>query len=311
MKSMTMAEYAEDPFIKPLVLMESKEGKTTFEFMSLLGLWPWQQHGGVVSDPAHLHFIAIDEACMDRILPRNPPDGRSILELAGVPMKTIEYVRSRVHIITLKEEIAAAMNGVAAYNHDWLKAMKLLRQDLLKLMKDPKDTHAVVMSSFTSMCNYHERSLFGSPTGQDTGNGTTNAYGSQNLWTILKAQFLEVRTMFQSLPCHMFWEGHVSKVQKPPPAKAGDMDDTMSVHGGAKEWPKNTSHNFRVVRETVKYKDPKTGKPTGVDMMYVNPKPSYSFIPSGGRGVGGLAEKEYDLTKMMMDMGYQVGGWRP
>lgn len=304
MKSMTMAEYAEDPFIKPLVLMESKEGKTTFEFMSLLGLWPWQTHGGVVSDPAHLHFIALDTACMDRILPRDPPDGRSILELAGVPMKTIDYVRSRVDVIKMDEEIGAAMASVAAYSHDWFKGMKILRQHLLGKMKDPKETHAVVMSSFTSMCNYHERGLFGSPTGQ----GDSNGYGSQNLWTILKAQFLDVRVMFQALPCHMFWEGHVSRANKPG-AKLGEMEDTLSVHGGAKEWPKNTSHNFRVVRETVKWKGA-DGKPTGVDQMYINPKPTYSFIPSGGRGVGGLAEKEYDLTKMMMDIGYQVGNWR-
>lgn len=306
-----MAEYAEDPFIKPLVLMESKEGKTTFEVMSLLGLWPWQQHGGVVSDPAHLHIIALDTACMDRVFPRNPPDGRSIMELAGIPMKTIEYVRSRLDIIKMDEEINAAMASASSYNHSWLKGMKLLRQHLLGKMKDPKETHAVVMSSFTSMCNYHERCLFGDPTGIVTDSGsTTNAYGSQNLWTILKAQFLDVRVMFQALPCHMFWEGHVSKVQKPPPAKQGEFDDTLSVHGGAKEWPKNTSHNFRVVRETVKWKG-KDGKPTAIDQMYVNPKPSYSFIPSGGRGVGGLNDKEYDLTGMMMSMGYQVGGWRP
>lgn len=310
-KRMSMAEYVEDPFIKPLVLMESKEGKTTFELMSLLGLWPWQQHGGVVSDPAHLHMVLFDEAAMDRIFPRNPPDGRSIMELAGVPATAIEYIKSRISVYPMKEEIAKAIASTNAYNHDWLKSMKLLRQELAGAMRDSKETHAVVMSSFTSMCNYHERGLFGSPTGIVTESGTTNAYGSQNLWTILKAQFLEVRVLFQSLPAHVFWEGHVSKVQKPPPAKQGEFDDTLSVHGGAKEWPKNTSHNFRVVRETVKWKDPKTGKPTLIDQMYINPKPSYSFIPSGGRGVGGLAEKEYDLTKMMMDMGYQVGGWKP
>lgn len=305
MKSMTMAEYAEDPFIKPLVLMESKEGKTTFEFMSLLGLWPWQQHGGVVSDPAHLHFVALDTAAMDRIFPRSPPDGRSILELAGVAPKTIEYVRSRLDVIKMDEEINAAVTSTSSYNHGWFKGMKLLRQHLLGKMKDPKETHAVVMSSFTSMCKYHERCLFGDPTGQG---GDTNAYGTQNLWTVLKAQLLDVRVLFQALPCHMFWEGHVSKQKK---GKGDETEDTLSIHGGAKDdWPKNTSHNFRVVRETVKYKDPKTGKPTGVDLMYINPKPSYSFIPSGGRGVGGLAEKEYDLTKMMMDMGYQTGNWR-
>lgn len=307
MKSMTLEQYGEDPFIKPLVLMESKEGKTTFEFMSLLGLWPWQQHGGVVSDPAHLHFIALDTACMDRIMPRNPPDGRSIMEMAGVPMSVIDYVRKRVDVIKMDEEVAAAMSSTSAYNHSWFKSLKLLRADLLGKMKNPKETHAVVMSSFTTMCNIHERCLFGDPMGQ----GETNAYGTQNLWTVLKAQFMDVRVMFQTLPCHFFWEGHVSKVQKPPPAKAGEFDDTMSVHGGAKEWPKNTSHNFRIVRENLKWKDSKTGKPTLIDQMYVNPKPSYSFIPSGGRGVGGLAEKEYDLTKMMMDMGYQVAGWRP
>jgi hypothetical protein len=305
MKSMTMAEYGEDPFIKPLVLMESKEGKTTFEFMSLLGLWPWQQHGGVVSDPAHLHFVALDTAAMDRIFPRNPPDGRSILELAGVPMKTIEYVRSRLDVIKMDEEIKAAIESTSSYNHGWFKGMKLLRQHLIGKMNDPKETHAVVMSSFTSMCKYHERCLFGDPTGQG---GDTNAYGTQNLWTVLKAQLLDVRVLFHAMPCHMFWEGHVSKQKK---GNKDEYEDTLSIHGGAKDdWPKNTSHNFRVVRETVKWKG-KDGKPTGVDQMYINPKPSYSFIPSGGRGVGGLAEKEYDLTKMMMDMGYQVGGWKP
>lgn len=305
MKSMTLAEYGEDPFIKPLVLMDAKEGKTSFLFMSLLGLWPWQTHGGVVSDPAHLHFIALDTACMDRILPKSPPDGRSLMELAGVPMKTIDYVRSRVDVIKMDEEINAAMASISAYSHDWFKGMKILRQHLLGKMKDPKETHAVVMSSFTSMCNYHERGLFGSPTGQ----GDTNGYGSQNLWTILKAQFLDVRVMFQALPAHMFWEGHVSKVQKPPPAKAGEMLDTLSVHGGAKEWPKNTSHNFRIIRETVQYKGA-DGKSMAINPMYIDPKPSYSFIPSGGRGVGGLAEKEYDLTKMMKDIGYQCGFWK-
>jgi hypothetical protein len=274
MERMTLAEYGPgDPFIKPLVLMDAKEGKTSFLFMSLLGLWPWQQHGGVVSDPAHLHFIALDTACMDRIIPRDPPDGRSLMEMAGVPMKTIDYVRSRVDVIKMDKEVAAVMNSAASYNHDWFKAMKLLRQDLASRMKDPKETHAVVMSSWTTMCHHHERCLFGSPTGQ----GESNA--------------------------------HVSK-QAVPNSKPPAFEDTLSIHGGAKEWPKNTSHNFRVVRETVQWKD-KNGKSTLINPMYVNPKPSYSFVPGGGRGVGALAEKEPDLTKMMMDMGYQVGGWKP
>jgi hypothetical protein len=306
MERMTLAEYGPgDPFIKPLVLMDAKEGKTSFLFMSLLGLWPWQQHGGVVSDPAHLHFIALDTACMDRIIPRDPPDGRSLMEMAGVPMKTIDYVRSRVDVIKMDKEVAAVMNSAASYNHDWFKAMKLLRQDLASRMKDPKETHAVVMSSWTTMCHHHERCLFGSPTGQ----GESNAYGTQNLWTMLKEQFREVRLIFQALPSHMFWEGHVSK-QAVPNSKPPAFEDTLSIHGGAKEWPKNTSHNFRVVRETVQWKD-KNGKSTLINPMYVNPKPSYSFVPGGGRGVGALAEKEPDLTKMMMDMGYQVGGWKP
>lgn len=299
MKSMSLEAYGPgSPFIKALILMLAKEGKTSFLVMSLLGLWPWQTQGGVVSDPAHLHVIAIDQDCLDRIV--------KLMELAGVPAKTIEHVVAKIHVLSMRDDVAKVLESTQPYNHHFINALKAARQDIIGRIKAPTETHAVVMSSFSTMAKINERCLFGAPTGISDGKG----YGSKDLWTLLQGQAAEIQNLFQVDRWHMFWEGHVAQVPKPG-GQANEMVDTLQVHGSAKNWPANTSHNLRVVRETVKWKDPRTGKSTGVDQMYVNPKPSYSFIPSGGRGVGGLAEKEYCLAKMMMDMGYQVGGWKP
>lgn len=296
-KSMTLQEYGPgSPYIKMLLLMGAKGGKTTFIVMSALGLWPWQQHGGVVSDPAHLHVIAVDQDCMDRF--------GKMLKLVGVSEKAIQYILSRVHVISMRDDVAKVLASKDTYNHSFLNALKLARQDIQSKVKSG-ETHMVVMSSTTTMLKTDERALFGEPTGISGGKG----YGSKDLWTILQGHAAEIQNMFQVDSWHMAWEGHVFKAPKPG-GKDGETIDTLQIHGAGKNWPVNTSHNLRIVRETVAWKGP-DGKPTPINPMYLDLSPSFDFLPTGGRGTAGMAEKSYDMTEMLLDLGYQVGGWRP
>jgi hypothetical protein len=293
MKSMTLEAFGPgSPFIKAMLLMEAKGGKTTFLVMSLLGLWPWQQKGGVVSDPAHLHVIAVDQDCLDRIT--------KLMVLAGVPEKTIAYVVSRLDVVPMRDDVKKVMDTASPYNHSFLNALKVGRQEIAGKVKAKTETHAVLLSSVTTTLKINERALFGEPTGISGGKG----YGSKDLWTLLQGQAAEIQNMFQVDLWHFWAEGHVFKTAK----QDGSTEDSLQIHGSGRNWPVNTSHNFRVVRETTAWKDA-AGKATAIYPMYLDLKPSFSFLPTGGRGTAGAPEKAYDLTALMADMGYQCGFW--
>lgn len=313
MDEMTLADFGPgSPYMKCLALGDAKLGKTVFIVLSSLGLLPWQEWG-IVDDPAHLHVIAIDQDCMDRI--------QDMMVRCGIKKEVIAYVTSRMKVYSLKKDVLAVEAQAEPYNHTFYGVLNAVRDRIQAQIKEG-ETHVVLMSSFTRMCNVMERALFGAPVGISDGKG----YGSQDLWTVLKGQFAsiqnryhmeEVRSKdgkFLSGGAHIFWEGHVVKEnapgEKPVNGKPATRDSLM-VHGGAKQWPMNTSHNMQIFREQAKWIDPATKKPTRCSLMYVNPQPTLSVLPSGGRGVGEVGEREPDLAAMLHKMGYAVGGWSP
>lgn len=287
MKRVTGDTMTQGKYIKLLAMSYAKSGKSSFLVAQALGLMPWQRHGGIVTDPKHLHVIALDQDALDGI--------KDFLNMCGAPKEAHNY-----DVFDMREDYRSLADNPAQYNHTFFNTLMGIRMEIQNNIQ-PGETHAVIMSSFTTMAKAMERALMGKPTGSEkSGKGN----GSYDLWGMLKLQMGDIQTSFQVDKAHMLWEAHLESITVKDESGKNIQQEALQVHGSsAKQWPNNTSHNFIIRRDRF------TNHPgTEINNMYLEPKAGLAFI-SGGRNEIKLADREPDLTIVLKKLGYEVGRW--
>jgi hypothetical protein len=294
MNETTGRTYLPSSFIKALTAGQAKNGKTTFLVAQLLGVFPGQQFGGVVTSPRHLHVIALDEDALAGLTP-TPTNKGFLLSQCGAPDECLDF-----NVYPLQEEARKTCAGIESFQAAFYNALETTRLRITEKIQRLPGVHATVMSSFTTMARAIETEVRGPPP-------WSAQYGQD--WNMLNAQMNRLQNNFQMDAGHMFWEGHITYV---PAEGAKDMKKTvpkLSLHGRAgQEWANNTSHNLLIKREAGQ-KVVKNGVKTEVDKAYLEVKGGGTDFLTGGRRVAGLDPQETDLTVALKKMGYRVGQW--
>lgn len=272
---------------KMLCMAGVKEGKTVFLVGSLLGVWPGQKLGGVVSDPANLHIISIDTIAM-----------RGCINFLIKHCGASEDIR-KVRIYNMEEDAKKAYATSSEWDYDFYNTLL----DTYRRVRDRAATggvHATLTSSLTAVGQALKRSLAGKPgAGDKKGSGMDMAK-----WDALGSQLAEIRNVAQLDATHCVWEAHLDKKTE----GTGNNEvtkDTLALQGSTgKSFAMNVGLPFRLRKMPgQKYKSHPT-----VDQVFIDTQPSLTFL-SQGRGFSELAPKEWDLTSALTKLGYKCGGW--
>lgn len=279
-------------YIKALTAGQAKCGKTSFLVGSLLGVLPWQEFGGVVSSPKHLHVVALDQDALDGIQ-------EFLVGMCKAPEEALDF-----NVYNLLENVHECSLASSRYGSDFYNALQATRIRIHEKIARSPGVHALVVSSYTTMARAIETEVRGEPTNENW----KADYGKD--WNMLNAQMARLQNAFQLDKCHVFWEGHVVYVA---PEGSVDMKKTqpvLKVHGSyGQEWANNTSHNLLIRRDPQAPKVTKNGVKSEVDRMYLEVKGGGTAFLTGGRRVAGLRANEDDLTVALKRMGYKVGQW--
>lgn len=273
---------AKAQFLNTYAVAPPKVGKTTYLAASALGALPGQEFG-LVSSPAHLHIVAVDGAAIE-----------GLAEFLTLNCNKRDEVLN-VDVINMADEVRKAFDRDESNSYEWYNAMNKALTDLNKRIRATQGVHAIILASLTGASEAYMRALTGAPA-----DGTAKKSGlgmDRDKWNAFGTQMVDLRNSLYKDIAHVFWEGHVtSKTQD------GAEKETTSVPGQTgKNWGMNVHEVVRLRREMEKYPG------TKIDKVYVDTRPALDFL-SGGRGFGTLLEpKEYDLAKMAMKLGKQVG----
>ena len=281
-------EYEGSAFAKSLMLALAKDGKTCFIVGSILGVLPWQKHGGVVDRPDHLHIISTDT--------------EALAGVKGFLTKTCmappEALKFRVYNME-KDVVSTALqkqdNDLTFYN-----TLMATLQTIYDRVQQQKGVHAVLFSSLTTIGTALLRGLSGDPSDKGAGMDIdkNNRFGSS---------VAELRMWGQLDEWHCFWEAHLYK--KAPIPKPGEPQqapkDSLLLRGQAGEtFPANVGQIFRIRRMRGQKHEG-----TQCDQMYLDTRSSSDFDPGGRLFTENLAPKEPDLTVALHKLGKRIGRW--
>jgi hypothetical protein len=261
-----------------------KEGKTVFLVGSLLGVWPGQKFGGVVSRPENLHIVSIDTIAMRGCV-------NFLIKHCGAP----EEIK-KVRIYNMEEDARKAYASDTEWDYEFYNTLL----DTYRRIRDrcTGGVHAMLTSSLTAVGQALKRSLSGKPgAGQKKGSGMDMAK-----WDALGSQLAEIRNVAQLDAAHCVWEAHLDKKTEGT-GHEEVTKDTLSLQGSTgKSFAMNVGMPFRLRKMPgQKYKTH-----PAVDQVVIETKPSLSFL-SQGRGFAELADRETDLTSVLRKLGYKVG----
>lgn len=294
----TLESYTSAVYGKELFLAEAKVGKTITLVGNLLGVMPWQENGGVVDDPAHLHVITFDASALGGAL-------KFLTEQCGAP-KDI----GRVHVKNLQSTANQAFASDTPYDPRFLTKV----YDAIHEIQDKSTkggVHALVISSLTVCAKAMLRSIAGPAFGILDGKGQMKASPmDQNKWGLFKQQLTELQFSTQVDTYHTIWEAHHGEKQSKKTDASGNplTYDSIQVDGSAAQtFPAQVERPYVMKRI-------KGGWKTGskVDMVEFDTQPNLDFsdsIMSGRQVVGVLEPKEQDLTVMFSKLGLAVGQW--
>jgi hypothetical protein len=273
---------AKAQFLNMYAVAPPKVGKTTYLAASALGALPGQEFG-LVSSPAHLHIVAVDGAAVE-----------GLAEFLTVNCGKREEVLS-VDVVSLAEDVRKAWDTEESTSYAWHMAMQKAIGDLNRRIRSTPGVHAIILSSLTGASEVYVGALTGAPA-----DGTSKKSGlgmDQDKWNLFSTQMVDLRTSLYKDIAHVFWEGHVTTKTQDKVEK----ETTLVPGATGKNWGMNVHEIVRLRREMEKYKD------TKIDKVFVDTRPALDFL-SGGRGFGTLLEpKEYDLAKLALKLGKQVG----
>lgn len=292
----TLATYQSSKYGKELFVSKAKVGKTVALVGNALGVFPWQEHGGIVDDPANLHIITLDAAALDGCF-------EFLTDICGAPKEC-----GQAKVYNLQRHAEAAFTKGGSYDPTFPSAvydeLRKIRERVAK-----GGIHAVIVSSLTMLAKAWLRSISGpafSP-------GNKSAM-DQNKWNSLKQQLGEFQWQAQSDQYHCLWEAHHGeKVEKDTGTGMPSITDTLQVDGGtAKTFPANVERIWEIKR-TANYAKDSGGKVYNKHLhdVWFDPFPRFDFgdIQTGRKVSGRLEPREPDLTRAFHALGLKVGHW--
>lgn len=286
-----------------LAVAPSKAGKTTFLVSQLLGAFPCQKYGAVVSDPSNLHVIACDSGALTGV--------KEFLEVVcGVPKEVFPQIK----VYNFQEDIRKAFASTLDYDGTLLSEL-LRTRDTIAGRCSPGKTSVMLMSSLTGIAQALERGVMGGPFYNDKhpkAGQAKKGYGDISKWTQFASWVQEIQNQFQVDEYHCIWEGHIYvPPSKPQDSKKQDdlMDDekreSIRIRGSAgQDFPVNVEQPYLLER---------TGKrinEKGCEEVVIHTKHSAFGTQMQSRlATTNLEPKEYDLTSVFHRLGLKVGRW--
>lgn len=289
MKRYNLEAYAGSPWAAQLWLAEAKAGKTTWLIGQALGVWPGQQHGGIVTHPSHLHVVALDMQAVRGVL--------------GFLRRWASPEVGKVDVWDLEADAQSAISSDTDWDLTMYNAL-LNAYTRIHALAKPGEVHVLMTSSLTGAAAYIQRALFGRPgLGDKKGSGGDMAKNDA-----LNEQLAELRRAAQADGLHCWWEGHVTRtVAKTQNGQPGEERDDIGLRGKTGHtFAFNVGQVFRL-RRFPGQREPSLSVPC--DKVQVDTKPTLSFFQ--GRDFHLLNPLETDIGAMYKKLGYAVGGWRP
>jgi hypothetical protein len=291
MRESTGDNYISSEYAKALAASDAKVGKTTFLVCSMLGALPWQKFGGVVDKPDNLHVITFDANALGGLK-------GFILDRCK---RSKDYLRYNVY--NLQDEFKAISQSRDDWNYDLYNAVMNTLDIVNSRVAKTGGVHALIFSSVTGLAEGILRAVAGPPDPGNKGSGM-----DPSKWQALAAQLVDIRNRAQTDTHHCIWEAHIDRAPSFAMKKKGQDDDTgpkESIHvpgSAGRSWSFNMEQVFRIRREYGgEYEN------TGVDMVYLDTRPSGSFISNGRAFNELLKPREADMTVAFHKLGLNVG----
>lgn len=283
MEEMNLENYISSPYAKALVAAEAKVGKSCYLVAGILGVLPWQKHGGIVDKPENLHVITTDSNAMGGVK-------RFLLESCGAPKESCNF-----HIYNMQKDLLEAA-GTPEYDYTFLNT---LTSTLQKIQDRRKGVPVVLASSLTGI---GEGLLNGirSPSGEKKGAGM-----DMSKWADFALQVAQVRNTFHVGDWHTIWEAHVLRMERKQQNGTVDVTESIQIPGqSGVNFPYNVEQFFRIRRTFGQ----KFGE-TKVDKTYLDPRPTYGFVSNGRNFNEALNDQEYDPAVAFHKLGLTIGRW--
>ncbi len=293
MKETSAAEYQSSPYLKLLAVSEAKVGKTCSLVAQCLGVFPGQKYGGVVDKPENLHVIALDSGAAAGIQ-------KFLTQSCGASKEALNF-----RIYNMQDDVAAVSKSEDGWDYTLYNTlMQVLNRIDEKTRKG--GTHAVIVSSLSTLAQTIKRSLAGNPVSKSMrGVGM-----DRSKWDAFGNQIAEIRSLVQSGNWHTIWEGHI--VGGGPTDESDDKGqgstktkETLAVQGKAGAYfSQNVEQILRIRRM---YGERLAG--TKVERVIFDTQPSLEFIAAGRSFNEMLDAKEQDLTVVCHKLGLKIGRW--
>lgn len=286
MKEQTGETYESSKYEKGLFLSTAKDGKSCFLVGSILGVLPWQKHGGVVDRPSHLHVLSMDSDAMGGVM-------GFLTKTCNAPAEAMKF-----RIYNLQDDIARQALSKEGDDLTFYNTVMATLQVIYDRVHQEKGVHAILISSLTAAGEAFVRGLSGDPA--DRGGGMD--MDKNNRFNGMLNQF---RDFAQIDDWHCFWEAHLYKTGSKGQGGDGQQKDSLLLRGKAGErFPALVDHMFRIRRlHGQRYEG------TKCDMQHLETRSSSDFVPGGRLFNEVLNEKEPDLTVALHKLGKSVGRW--
>lgn len=295
----TLEAYQSADYGKELFLAPAKGAKTVTLLANALGVYPWHQYGGIVSDPSCLHVVTFDASALGGAF-------KFLTEECGASKEI-----GKVKVYNLQKECNAAFQSKTEYDGTFPNKVWDTVNKIQDATQHGDKVHAVIFSSLTMLAKAWLRSISGPAiVGQPMKKNTMDI----NKWDSFQRQMTEFQFHTQVDYYHTLWEAHQSekesKVHKDAMGNAR-VFDTIQVQGKTNEqFPAQCERPYVIMRKKGPW-DPKA-KTSKVNMVEFDTQPNLDFgesIMSGRSVVGVLEPKENDMTFMFDKLGLKVGTW--
>lgn len=288
MKEQTGESYQSGKYAKALFVAEAKVGKTAFLVSSALGCLPWQEYGGIVTSPKHLHVITFDEGAASG--------------LKNFLLKTCEAKKEALgfRIYNMQDDLRAVYTREGDYDSTFYTGMMSTLNLIQDRIAKEKGVHVIIPASLTIAAVGIQRGIWGKP--NVSVDAKTNA--SIPKWTGFGQVMKELQSYYQQDAWHMLWEAHLYKDESGMgPNKTSE--DTLAIQGKTGQaFPQNCEQVFRIRRSFgLKYEK------TKCDKVFLDTRPSLSFCSNGRSFNEALEAQEPDMTYAFSKLGLEVGGW--
>lgn len=291
MKESTGGEAVDSVYLRAMAAAEAKVGKTVALILWMLGLFPDQKYGGLISRPANLHIIAADYGTVTGV--------KHMLRMLGAPAEAFNF-----RVYSLQEDYQSIFKASTDWDASFYNAsFGALRAIQAKVGEGTKGVHAVLVSSVTTWVNGIERGICGPPIGEN--NDKKGSGMDESKWQAVYGQVNEFRNYLQALPAHIIWEAHIDKILPFGRDENQEPKEKVQVRGRAgRDFPNNVEQVFRIRRNMGD-----TYEGTEIDKMHLDTRPEMDFF-AGGRGATELLKPhEPDLVRAAHKLGMRVGGW--